>query len=51
MIECKVNERDCAVMASGSTVELAAELGLLIGRIYNSLKDNNPDNAAFFALW
>ena len=48
MIECKVNKGETAVMASGSTVELAAELGLLIGRIYNALKDNNPDNADFF---
>lgn len=48
MIECKVNKMECAVMASGSTVELAAELGLLIGRIYSALKDNNPGNADFF---
>lgn len=48
MIECKVNKDEAAVMASGSTVELAAELGLLIGKIYNALKDNNPGNADFF---
>lgn len=48
MIECKVNKREAAVMASGSTVELAAELGLLIREIYNAMKDNNPDNADAF---
>lgn len=48
MIKCKVNKGESTVMASGSTVELAAELGLLIGKIYNALKDNDPDNADFF---
>lgn len=48
MIECKVNNGEVAVMASGSTVELAAELGLLIGDIYSAMKDNDPDNAVFF---
>lgn len=48
MIECKVSKGEPSVMASGSTVELAAELGVLIGRIYSALKDNDPDNADFF---
>lgn len=50
MIECKANKREAAVMARGSTVELAAELCLLIGGIYNALKDNDPGNAELFRI-
>lgn len=48
MIECKVNNREASVMASGSTVEIAVDLCSMIGQIYSALKDNNPDNAVFF---
>lgn len=48
MIECKVNKGESTVMANGTTVELAAELALLIGRIYDALKADNPGNADYF---
>ena len=48
MIKCEVGKGRAAVMASGSTKELAVELIALIREIYNAMKDDDPDHADFF---
>ena len=50
MIKANIDKSKSAVMASGTTQELAAELGLLVGRIYKVVKDRNPRTADVFRI-
>lgn len=50
MIKANIDKSESVVMASGTTQELAAELGLMVGRIYGSLKERNPRTAGVFRI-
>lgn len=50
MIKATIDKGKSVVAASGTTGDIAAELGLMVGRIYNVMKERNPRNAGVFRI-
>lgn len=50
MIKANIGKGVAMVMESGTTQNIAAELGLIVGRIYNAMKERNPRNAGVFRI-
>ena len=50
MIKATIDKGKSVVAASGTTGDIAAELGLMVGRIYNAMKERNPRNARVFRI-
>ena len=50
MIKANIGKGQSVVAASGTTQDIVAELGLMVGRIYNALKERNPRNAGVFRI-
>lgn len=50
MIKANIDKGKTVVAASGTTQDIVAELGLMVGRIYNAMKDRNPRSAGVFRI-
>lgn len=50
MIKATIDKSQSVVAASGTTQDIVAELGLMVGRIYNAMKERNPRNAGVFRI-
>lgn len=50
MIKANIDKGQSVVAASGTTHDIAAELGLMVGRIYNVVKERNPRGAGVFRI-
>ena len=50
MIKATIDKGQSVVAASGTTQDIVAELGLMVGRIYNVMKERNPRNAGVFRI-
>ena len=50
MIKATIGKGQSVVAASGTTQDIVAELGLMVGRIYNAMKERNPRNAGVFRI-
>lgn len=50
MIKASIDNGKSVVAASGTTQELTAELGLIVGRMYSALKERNPRGAGVFRI-
>lgn len=50
MIKVNIDKGEAVVAASGTTGDIVAELGLMVGRIYNVMKERNPCNAGVFRI-
>lgn len=50
MIKATIDKGQSVVAASGTTQDIVAELGLMVGRIYNAMKERNPRNAGVFRI-
>ena len=50
MIKANIDKGQSVVAASGTTGDIAAELGLMVGRIYSVIKERNPCRADVFRL-
>ena len=50
MIKANIAKGKSVVAASGTTQDIVAELGLMVGRIYNAMKEQNPRNAGVFRI-
>ena len=50
MIKANIDKGQHVVAASGTTQDIGAELGLMVGRIYNVLKERNPASADVLRL-
>ena len=50
MIKASIDKGQSVVAASGTTQDIVAELGLMVGRIYNAMKERNPRNASVFRI-
>lgn len=50
MIRAMISKEGATVMASGSTKELAAEVCLMVGSMWSSMKKRDEDNAEAFRM-
>lgn len=50
MIRAMISNEGVTVMASGGTKELAAEVCLMVGSMWSSMKKRDEDNAEAFRL-
>ena len=50
MIRAMISNEGVTVMASGSTKELAAEVCVLVGSMWSSMKKRDEDNAEAFRM-
>ena len=50
MIKVTIDKGQSVVAASGTTKDIVAELGLMVGRIYSVMKERNPRNAGVFRI-
>lgn len=50
MIKVSIDKGEAVVAASGTTGDIVAELGLMVGRIYNVMKERDPLNADVFRM-
>lgn len=50
MIKASIDKGESVVAATGTTQDIVAELGLMVGHIYNAMKERNPRGAGVFRI-
>lgn len=50
MLKCEVHEGLCKIECSSNAQEVIAEIGCLIGAIYDALRNTDKDKACWFRM-